>query len=101
MKILAIERAASGSGRALSPSLLRAEAKRVWDLRATGVIREVYFRSDRKEAVLMLECSSVEEGNAVLSTLPLVEAGAIAFEIIPLAAYTGFSRLFADDVSPN
>jgi len=30
----------------------------------------------------------------VLATLPLVKEGLITFEIIPLAAYPGFSRLF-------
>ncbi len=96
MKILAIEREA-GNGKQNSASLLNAEAKQIWNLQASGVIREIYFRSDRREAVLMLECPGVEEAKIVLSTLPLVKAGSISFEIIPLSAYTGFTRLFADE----
>jgi len=44
---------------------------------------------------LVLECADVDEANAVLSTLPLVKAGLITFELIPLGPYPGFARLFA------
>ena len=60
------------------------------------MIRELYFRQDRPEAVLILECADVEEAAASLATLPFVEAGLITFEIIPLAPYPGFARLFAE-----
>lgn len=45
-------------------------------------------------AVLVLECADVAEADAVLTSLPLVAAGLIAFEVLPLRAYPGFSRLF-------
>jgi hypothetical protein len=63
-------------------------------LHQTGVIRELYFRADRNEAVLVLECVSVMEAQETLATLPLVNAGLISFEVIPLKAYPGFARLF-------
>jgi hypothetical protein len=46
--------------------------------------------------VLVLECASVEEARDALDTLPLVKTGLIAFDLIPLRAYPGFARLFAD-----
>lgn len=96
MRILAIEKEAPGvTGEDFQPHLI-AEAARAWELYQTGVFREMYFREDRPEAVLMLECADVEEAERVLSTLPLVKAGLIAFEIIPLAPYPGFARLFAE-----
>ncbi len=101
MKILAIEREAPGANREDCAPLLKAEAERVWELQTSGVIREIYFRSDRRDAVLMLECSGIEEANAILSTLPLAKAGSIIFEIIPLSAYTGFSRLFAENTTKD
>jgi muconolactone delta-isomerase len=70
------------------------EATRALELYQAGMIRELYFRHDRQEAVLILECKDAEEAQLVLATLPLVKAGLIAFEIIPLTAYPGFSRLF-------
>ena len=73
-----------------------AEAARVWELVQGGIIRESYFRADRPEAVLVLECTDADDARAILASLPLVQAGLIMFEVIPLAPYSGFARLFAD-----
>lgn len=94
MKILAVEVDVLGMDAAAMPPLLKAEALRVWDLVQVGVVREVYFRADRPSAVLILESANVEEAEQVLATLPLVQAGLIAFDILPLAPYPGFGRLF-------
>jgi muconolactone delta-isomerase len=95
MKILAIEREQSGAAARDFQRLAKAEAARAWELYQAGLIRELYFRRDRTEAVLLLECADVEEATASLATLPFVESGLIVFEIIPLAPYPGFARLFA------
>lgn len=96
MKILAIERDVEGvQDSAFTGQVKKAEAARVWELYQAGVIRELYFRQDQTSAVLMLECADVEEAGRVLSSLPLVAQGLIKFEIIPLAAYPGFARLFS------
>ena len=42
----------------------------------------------------MLECAGVDEARAALATLPLVREGLIDFELVPLAPYSGFARLF-------
>jgi muconolactone delta-isomerase len=95
MKIIAIEHEIPGtSGDQFSP-LLREEAACAWELYRRGVIRELYFRADRSEAVLVLECTSLGEAQAVLANLPLVRHRLIEFELIPLAPYPGFERLFA------
>lgn len=96
MKILALEQERSGvTAEAFKPHL-KAEAARAWELYQAGVVREMYFRQDRSEAVLVLECADVAEAEAALNTLPLVQAGLITFEIIPLRPYPGFARLFAE-----
>jgi muconolactone delta-isomerase len=96
MRILAIEREAPVvDDHAFTPELLQAEAQRAWELYQEGIVRELYFRADRTEAVILLECDSVEEAAAALDTLPLVQAGLVAFEFLPLRAYPGFARLFA------
>jgi muconolactone delta-isomerase len=97
MKILAIEKEVPGVTDGDFAPHRKSEAARVWELHQAGVIRELYFRADWPGAVLMLECAGVEEAADVLSTLPLVKAGLIAFDIIPLKAYPGFSRLFAEE----
>jgi hypothetical protein len=96
MKILALEQEVPGvSGGQFYPHL-KAEAARVWELYQAGMLREIYFRQDRTNAVLVLECADVREARGVLETLPLVRAGLIDFEVIPLIPYPGFSRLFAE-----
>jgi hypothetical protein len=58
------------------------------------VIRELYFRDDRAEAVLVLECDTVDRARQALAALPLVARGLIDFDLIPLRPYPGFARLF-------
>ena len=94
MKILAIEREFAGKTEEDFQPHLEAEAIRVWELYKEGVIREIYFRADRTNAVLILECENLEEAKEKLSTLPLVQEDLIYFDFIPLAPYPGFERLF-------
>jgi hypothetical protein len=44
----------------------------------------------------MLECTNVDEAQQLVATLPLVMAGLIEFERIPLVPYEGLVRLFAE-----
>ncbi len=95
MKIIAMERPVSGvSDEAFEPELLREEAARAWELHQSGAIRELHFRADREEAVLVLEVPDEAAARGVLAELPLVRAGLIDFELVPLRAYPGFARLF-------
>ena len=97
MKILAIEHDPPNVTDAqFTEPLLIAEARRAWELHQSGLIRELYFRADRHEAVLVLECADVDEARSILDTLPLVREKLIGFELIPLMAYPGFARLFTD-----
>jgi muconolactone delta-isomerase len=98
MKILALEKNVHGiPDSAFTDDLLKKEAARAWELHRAGVIRELYFRADRHEAVLVLECDNVNEARSIVATLPLVSGGLIDFEIIPLIPYTGFERLFQQE----
>jgi hypothetical protein len=94
MKILAIEKKIEGINSSEFVLHAKEEAKRVWELYKCGVIRESYFRNDKDEAVLILECENESEALKFLSSLPLVKNGLIEFEVIPLKAYPGFERLF-------
>ena len=97
MRILAIERPVAGvTADRFTPEISAAEARRAWELHQAGTIRELYFRADESAAVLMLECSDVDEARRTLAQLPLVAAGLIDFELLPLRAYPGFARLFAN-----
>jgi muconolactone delta-isomerase len=95
MRILALEKELPGATAEAFQPLLKAEARRVWELQQSGALREIYFNADRHTAVLMLECADIEESHHLLATLPLVQAGLITFDLIPLIPYDGFARLFA------
>jgi hypothetical protein len=95
MKILTLEHELPNATAEQFQEYAVAEARQVWALYQAGVIRESYFRTDRSEAVIVLECPSVDEAQKALSTLPFVQNKLITFELIPLKAYPGFERLFA------
>ncbi len=99
MRIIAIEKELHGLTKKDFVPHLRAEAAKGWDLYKRGIIREMYFRDDKPEAVLILECKDLEEAEVHLATLPLVEKGLIEFELIPLKPYHGFERLFRKEKS--
>ncbi len=69
---------------------LKAEARRVWELCQAGTLREIYFRQDWPGAVLSQECADAEEARQALDSLPPVQAGLIAFEIIPCVPIRGW-----------
>ncbi len=95
MKILALEREIPGSQPDAFRPLLKAEAAKVWELHLRGVIRELYFNAEEHTAVLVLECEDLQAARRILDRFPLVESGLIDFELIPLAPYDGFARLFS------
>jgi hypothetical protein len=96
MKIIAIGEDTPNVGPDDFAPHLDAEARRVWELQQEGVIREMYFRADRPDAVIVLECADLDAARAALDTLPLVREGLIAFSLIPLRPYPGLGRLFRD-----
>jgi hypothetical protein len=99
MKIFALEKKVTGvKDEDFTPLLKQKEAAKVWKLYQEGTIRELYFRQDWPGAVLVLECADSTDAERVLGKLPLVEAGLIAFDLIPLIPYPGFSRLFGEEV---
>ena len=94
MRILALEVEKPGLTAVDFQPHLMAEAEAVWELVQNDVIREIYFRADQQTAVLLLECPNLPTAQQTLADLPLVAAGLIEFELIPLAPYPGFARLF-------
>jgi muconolactone delta-isomerase len=99
MKFLAIERALPAASAEQMQALLTEEAERLWELQRTGAVRECYF-TPQHDAVLVLECADEQEASELLASLPLVREKQIRFEVLGLAPYTGFERLFGDRKQP-
>lgn len=93
MKILAIETELSTASSDYAPHL-RAEAAQIWELQNAGIIREIYFTVETNEAVIVLECDSVEKAWEHINSLPLVQNGLITFNVCALKPYSGYARLF-------
>ena len=95
MKIIAVTKGNGNVKREqFTLDLLKQESRTVWELYKQKIIREIYFRTDRKEAVLIMECSDVGEAEKILNTLPLVREKLISFDLIPLRPYDGYEILF-------
>jgi muconolactone delta-isomerase len=99
MKILALEKDIPGASAADNTALLQDEARAVWELMQSGIIREIHFRVDCSQAVILLEAESTGQAQEVLAQLPLVKAKRIEFEFIGLRPYPGFARLFQPNPS--
>ena len=95
MRLLALERELPGATAEAFRPLLKDEARGVWELQQSGALREIYFNADQHTAVLVLECSDSEAASQLVERLPLVKAGLITFDLIPLVPYDGYARLFA------
>lgn len=93
MKILAIEKEVPGvDWSTIGKELMAQEALDVYKMYLAGQLREHYFNEDNC-AVLVLECDSKAQAQALLRALPLVEKNLIAFEIMELHPYTGYNRI--------
>ena len=92
MKILAIEREVKGAKWDTVGDLLKNEARHVFELYLSDILREIYF-TENKNAVLVLESKDKSTAKKILDSFPLVESGKIKFELMELRPYNGYERL--------
>ena len=79
MKILAIEKEYEGKTSKDFIPFLENEAKAVWELYKSNIVREIYFLTDQNSAVIIMESESVESARETLAELPLVKEKLIYF----------------------
>jgi hypothetical protein len=95
MKILCLDvPAADATFEKYKPHLLD-EVRHTWGLLKSDQVREIYLRKDRPGVAIFLEAESVEAAQALLADLPLVKAGLITFDTIPLGGFSNWEMLFA------
>ena len=80
MKVLAIGHL---TGKDITP-YLEAEGRRVAELRADGLIRDVFLKADRSGPVLLLNDTTAGEAPGRLASLPFVEHQLVTFDYIEL-----------------
>ncbi|OOF36096.1 superoxide dismutase [Rodentibacter mrazii] len=79
-----------------APHLLN-EIKHGWALIKSDFIREIYMRQDRPGVAFFVEAESVEKAKEVCAEFPLVKAGLVDFDYIPLGNYLFVEQLFAEE----
>ncbi len=62
-----------------------------------GRLRSIHSRTDRPGIVAMLEAADADAASAAVQTLPMVQAGLLHVELIPLKPYTQFEGAFRPD----
>jgi hypothetical protein len=73
--------------------LVQDEVRVAVQLYLDGKIDQWYTRGDGKGAVLFLRCKTADEAKAVLADLPLVKAGYLDVEYIPVGPFSGLRNL--------
>jgi uncharacterized protein YciI len=92
MQFLAIARRRTEAfSEALINEALPAEAERVRELYAAGVMRTIYSRGDVPGAVVLLEAADLAEAEAAMESLPLHRSGMLDVQIVPLRPFRGFA----------
>jgi hypothetical protein len=76
---------------------LKNEARYIWELSSKGIVRNIWFTRETKDAILIIEAHSSQSVRALIEDAPLVAEGLIAYEIVELQPYTGFERLFGGE----
>jgi hypothetical protein len=71
------------TGKDIGPHL-QAEGRRVAELRAEGLIRDVFLKADRSGPILVLNDTDARDARARLASLPFVEHNLVEFDYIEL-----------------
>lgn len=95
MQFLLIARVVEGVAMEQVLPHVKAEAAAVWDKYTNEIVRSIYYIADNSGAVLMCEAANTEAMQEIAAQLPMVKAGVLKIEILPLKPYTGFASLFA------
>ena len=97
MKVLAIGHPQTGIRWEHIAPYVGEQARSVWELYECDRVREFYLRADYQPGVVLIfESDDVSEAERLVAALPIVEAGLLDFEVIPVRPYIGFRELFAD-----
>jgi muconolactone delta-isomerase len=78
---------------AFTPELAAAEARRVKELYASGILRQVWKRGDTPGAAILWEAPREADVLMAIGSLPIFEAGMLEIlALVPLEPYPGFAN---------
>ena len=94
MRFFVVCRIPPGVSRRKVIKLIRDEARTVWNLYESGLVRELFYLDELSGAALSCEAESLDDVKKGVEMLPMVRDGLLVPEYIPLHPYTGFAKLF-------
>jgi len=78
---------------AFTRELTDREGQRVRELYGTGILRQVWRRSDIAGSAILWEAGSVDEVHEAIASLPIAQAGMLELvALVPLEPYPGFAQ---------
>jgi muconolactone delta-isomerase len=79
---------------AFTPELTGREGRRVKELYAAGILRQVWRRGDMPGAAILWEAGSEAEVRQAIDSLPIAQANMLELvSLVPLEPYPGFSQV--------
>ncbi len=98
MQILAISKKQEGTTPEKMGPHLADEVKHTLESYLDGKIRNFWFKVGDVGVVLMLESANEDEARSIIKELPLVAAGLVDFDLIPLQPLTPLGMLIGRDM---
>lgn len=94
MQFVAILRVSPHASEEQQATLRAPEAAEVWKLMQEDVLRSIHFIPG-PGALLHLEAKDDAEARAHINGMPMVRAGIVSVELLPLKPFSGLEVLFA------
>jgi hypothetical protein len=99
MQILAISKKKDGATLEKMGPHLADEVKHTLEAYLDGKVRDFWFKVGDIGVVLMLESTDEDEARSIIKELPLVAAGFVEFDLIPLQPLKPLGMLIGRDMS--
>ncbi len=80
---------------------VEAEAKILWELRAAGILREVFYFRDWHSVVLILNCEDLDEARQWILTLPTAKSRLYNYQVTELVPFQPLRDLFENHHLPT
>lgn len=98
MKILALDKVLPGATPDKVKENFMKDVNHTIKMYLADVVRDMYFRQDRSGTVLMLEAPSVEDARTLIDRMPMVQAGLIDFDLIPIGPFVPLALLLDEEM---
>lgn len=95
MKIMAVSRRLPGTTFEMLQAYQHSEVSLVWDYQRRGIIREIYFDSEKPAVVVILEAETLGAAKVAMAEMPMAKAKLLDFDFYTLGPYVQIETLFA------